>query len=166
MKFYCNEGLSIVRNLWQISGVMLIESKEVEVTDGNKGVDIIYYQGYRLNLNGPLSYWICITFWKSKLSFVSQSIYIFGKFFSNSRSFNWYILFNIIRYEIIKIASKCINIIIWNNNINPISITEDTSQRKHVRFVEIKITSWDRSRLVTIDFEINGSVINIISEAL
>ena len=38
---YWNEGLCIVRNLQQISGVILIESNEEEVTDGNKGVDLL-----------------------------------------------------------------------------------------------------------------------------
>ena len=36
-----NEGLSIARNLRQIPGIILIESNEEEVTDGNKGVDLL-----------------------------------------------------------------------------------------------------------------------------
>ena len=38
---YWNEGLYIERNLRQISGVILIESNEEEVTDGNKGVYLL-----------------------------------------------------------------------------------------------------------------------------
>ena len=44
---YWNDGLSIARNLRQISGIILIESNEEEVADGNKRV--VYYQGYKLN---------------------------------------------------------------------------------------------------------------------
>ena len=36
-----NEGLNIARNLRQISGVILIESYIAEVTDGDKGVDLL-----------------------------------------------------------------------------------------------------------------------------
>ena len=36
-----NEGLSIARNLRQIIGVILIESNQEEVTDGNKGVYLL-----------------------------------------------------------------------------------------------------------------------------
>ena len=36
-----NEGLSIASNVQQISGIILIESNEEEVTVGNKGVDLL-----------------------------------------------------------------------------------------------------------------------------